>query len=244
MRFIVMHKTDARWEAGQRPSLELIAKVGALISDAASTGAFQGGEGLRPSSQGVRLAFAPNGERTVTPGPFTGANELPAGFSIIRASSLDAAVEWATEQAAILGATEVDVRPVTEPWDLGMVPEPAEIKSRRYMALRKATPATESGAEPTPAQRSALTTLIAKTRGNGVEHLASETLAPSRRGRRLIDSRNGVTMFDGPFLETKELVGGFMIMTAASIDEVEAVAERYIRMVEAPELDIRELADL
>ena len=51
-------------------------------------------------------------------------------------------------------------------------------------------------------------------------------------------------MFDGPFLETKELVGGFMIMTAASIDEVEAVAERYIRMVEAPELDIRELADL
>ena len=125
-----------------------------------------------------------------------------------------------------------------------MVPTPPEITSRRYMALRKATPATESGAEPTPAQRSALSTLIANTKGKGVEHLASETLAPSRRGRRLINSRSGVTMFDGPFLETKELVGGFMIMRAASIDEVATVAERYITTVEAPELDIRELADL
>ena len=239
-----MHKTDARWEAGQRPSLELIAKVGALIGDAAKTGAFKGGEGLRPTSQGVRLAFAPDGERTVTPGPFGGANELPAAFSIIRAESLEAAIDWASEQAAIVGATEVDVRPVTEPWDIGIVPEPEGLTSRRYMAVRKATRATESGAEPTPAQRSALSALIAKTTGRGVEHLVSETMAPSRRGRRLINSRNGVTMFDGPFLETKELLGGFMIMTAASVDEVATMAERYIGIVESPEVDIRELVDL
>ena len=51
-------------------------------------------------------------------------------------------------------------------------------------------------------------------------------------------------MFDGPFLETKELVGGFMIMTAGSIDEVTTVAERYIGIVEAPEVEIREVVDL
>jgi hypothetical protein len=145
MKFIVMHKTDGRWEAGQRPSPELIAKVGALIGDTAKSGAFKGGEGLRATSEGARLAIAPNGERTVTPGPFAGANELPAGFSIIRATSLDAAVEWATEEATILGATDVDVRPVTEGWDIGVVAAPAVITSRRYMALRKGTPATESG---------------------------------------------------------------------------------------------------
>ena len=100
MRFIVMHKTDARWEAGQRPSQELIANVGALIGDPAKAGAFKDGEGLRATSEGVRLAFAPDGERTVTRGPLTGENELPAGFSIIRAPSLDAAIDWATEEAA------------------------------------------------------------------------------------------------------------------------------------------------
>jgi len=244
MRFIVMHKTDARWEAGQRPSQELIGSVGALIGDLAKAGAFKDGAGLRATSEGVRLEFAPDGERTVTPGPFGGENELPAGFSIIRASSLDAAIEWATEEAGILGATEVDVRPVTEPWDIGMGAAPAEITSRRYMAVRKATTSTESSAEPTQAQRSALWGLIARARGNGVEHVTSETLAPSRRGRRLINSRNGVTMFDGPFLETKELLAGYMIMTAGSIDEVTTWAERYIGIVESPEVDIRELVDL
>src|SRR5262245_17946785 len=100
MRFIIMHKTAPRWEAGERPGDELIWRVGALIGDLQAAGIFLGGEGLRASSEGVRLTFS-GGERTIVKGPFEGANELPAGFSILRAQSMDDAIDWATKQAAV-----------------------------------------------------------------------------------------------------------------------------------------------
>src|SRR6185503_15703750 len=98
MRFIIMHKTSPHWEAGAIPSPELIARVGALLGDLAVAGALVGGEGLRASSEGVRLTFS-GGTHTIVKGPFQGANELPAGFSILRARSLDEAIDWATRQA-------------------------------------------------------------------------------------------------------------------------------------------------
>ena len=102
MRFIIMHKTNAHWESGARPGPDLIARVGALLGELTNAGVLQGAEGLRASSEGVRLRFS-SGTRSVIEGPFTGENELPAGFSILRAPSIDEAIEWATRQAAILG---------------------------------------------------------------------------------------------------------------------------------------------
>ena len=57
-RFIVMHKTNAHWEAGAIPSASLIARVGALLGELAQAGSLGGAEGLRPSSEGVRLRFS------------------------------------------------------------------------------------------------------------------------------------------------------------------------------------------
>lgn len=242
MKFIIMHKTDAHWESGAIPSRELIARVGGLIGEVAKTGAFEGGEGLRASSEGVRLTFE-GGTRTIAPGPFSGGNELPAGFTILRTRTIDDAVEWATKEANALGtneAIEIDVRPVNEPWDIGIAAKPATLETRRYMALRKATPSTESGASPTAAQRSALARVVDEAMRAGVLG-ASETLRPSSRGRRYINSRNGVTMFDGPFIESKELLGGYMIVTAGSLDEACRWAERYLDVVETPEVDVRQL---
>jgi hypothetical protein len=66
-------------------------------------------------------------------------------------------------------------------------------------------------------------------------------LRPSRRGRRLTNTRNGVVMVDGPFAETKELVGGYVIVSADSLDEATGWAEGYIGAVDTPEVDVREL---
>ena len=116
MHFIIMHKTNAHWEAGAIPTPELIGRVGGLINQLAKAGALLAGEGLRPSSEGVRITFA-SGTRSVTRGPFEpGNNELPAAFSIVRTASLDEAVEWASRQASVLGDGELDIRPVTEAW--------------------------------------------------------------------------------------------------------------------------------
>ena len=239
-RYIMMHKTNAHYEAGGGPSPELVGKIGTMIVDLMAKNAMLGGEGLRASAEGVRLTFA-GGAPVVTPGPFVpGNNELPAGFSIVRTPSIEEAVAFATEQAKILEVREIDIRPVTEPWDIGMAERPAKIETRRYMALRKATPETESGAQPTGEQRARLARLIEDATRSGV-HLASETLKPSRRGRRLMNTRNGVVVMDGPFAETKELIGGYVVVLADSIDEVTGWADRYIRIADTDEIDIREV---
>jgi hypothetical protein len=239
-RYIMMHKTNAHYEAGGGPTPELVAKVGSMVVDLIAKNAMLAGEGLRSSAEGVRVTFS-GGARTVVPGPFVpGKNELPAGFSIVRTPSIDEAVEFATAQAGILGDVEMDIRPVTEPWDIGMSEPPAAIETRRYMVLRKATPATEAGTAPTADQRARLTQLIDDATRRGV-HLATETLKPSRRGRRLTNTRNGVVMTDGPFAETKELIGGYILVLAESLEEVTAWADNYIRVADTDEIDIREV---
>jgi hypothetical protein len=238
MTFVIMHKTCPMWEAGALPGPDLIARVGALLGELAAAGVLRAAEGLRASSEGVRVIFS-GGTRTVVPGPFTGGNELPSGFSIVRAESLDEAVEWATREAGVLGDLEIDIRPVTEPWDIGMASAPAGA-GRRYMVLRKSTPAAESGTAPTPAQRTALSRLIDDATRRGT-HLASVSMRPSARGRRLLNSVEGVQVFDGPFVETKELVAGYIVVGAASLDAAVGLARRYLEAVDADEVDVREL---
>jgi hypothetical protein len=239
MRFIIMHKTSAHWESGAIPGPELIARVGALLGDMAKAGALAGAEGLRASSEGVRLKFAA-GTRTVINGPFEGDNELAAGFSILRTRSLQDAVDWATRQAESLGDVEIDIRPVTEPWDIGMAAPPADVTTRRYMILRKANPATKAGEAPSPAQRTRLARLLDETTRSGV-HLVTETMRPSRRGRRYKNSRDGISIYDGPFIESKELIAGYVVVSAASLEEAGRWAERYLDAVEGDEVDLREL---
>ena len=239
MTFILMHKTCALWESGALPAPELIARVGALLGGWTAAGVLRAGEGLRASSEGVRVIFS-GGTRTIVPGPFEGGNELPAGFDILRARSLDEAVEWAARLADIQGDLEVDIRPVTEPWDIGLAPRPAGDDTRRYMILRKASAASESGSPPSAGQRAALSRLIDETTRGG-RHLAAVAMRPSARGRRLLNTDNGVIVFDGPFVETKELIAGYVMVSAASLDEATGLAREYLAAVDAAEVDVREL---
>jgi len=239
MRYIIMHKTNPHWESGAIPSKELIARVGALIGEMAKSRVFVAGEGLRASSEGVRLRFS-GGARTITKGPFHGENELPAGFAILRTGSLDEAVEWATRQAATLGDVEMDIRPVNEPWEVGICEAPSDLTKRRWMVLRKATAATESGESPSASQRAAMSRLVDESTRSGV-HVASESLRPSARGRRYKNSAEGRRVIDGPFTETKELIAGYCIVNAESLEEACRWAEKYIDVVETDEVDVREL---
>jgi hypothetical protein len=239
MRFIIMHKTNAHWESGAIPGKELIGRVGTLLGRLAREGVLVAGEGLRSSAEGVRLRFA-SGTRTLVNGPFQGDNELAAGFSLVRTRSLEDAIAWATRQAQTLGDVEIDIRPITEPWDIGMGAAPNDVNSRRYMVLRKATLSTEAGDLLPVASRTQFTRLIDETTRSGV-HLGTETMRPSRRGRRYRNSRDGISIFDGPFIETKELLAGYIVVSAASLEDAERWALQYIDAVEADEVDLREL---
>ena len=240
MRFMIMHRTNAHWESGALPSPELIARVGGLLGEIAKSGALESGEGLRASAEGVRVRCS-RGKRAVINGPYQASgNELPAGFTILRARSLEEAVEWASRQADALGDCEVDIRPVTEPWDIGMRPRPANIHTRRYMVLRKATAATEGGASPSEKERAAMKQLIDDSKRAGT-HLATESMRPSARGRRYKNSSQGISVVDGPFTESKELIGGYVIVAGDSLAAIDAWARRYVSIVDTAEVDVREL---
>ena len=90
---------------------EIIAGVGELIGEGVKDGVFVSGEGLKPSSERVHIAYR-GGQRTITDGPFTEAKELVAGFWLIQARSKDEAVEWARRAPFVDG--EIEVRQVFE----------------------------------------------------------------------------------------------------------------------------------
>ena len=77
------------------------------------------------------------------------------------------------------------------------------------------------------------------TRAGG--HLVTETMRPSKRGRRYKNSRNGISVFDGPFIETKELIAGYVIVSAPSLEDAGRWAAQYLDVVEADEVDLQEL---
>jgi hypothetical protein len=62
----------------------------------------------------------------------------------LRVRSRDEAVEWAVRLGEVLGDAEIDVRPLTEPWDLGLGRRPEGDPTARYMAVLKADRRSEA----------------------------------------------------------------------------------------------------
>jgi hypothetical protein len=70
------------------------------------------GDGLKPSSQGKRIAFD-GPRRTVIDGPFTETKEVVAGFWLWDVKSIEEAVEWVKKcPNPMLTDSDVDIRPL------------------------------------------------------------------------------------------------------------------------------------
>lgn len=238
MRFMVMHKTDAHMEAGERPHQAILQGMGKLIQDSLKAGIFLNGAGLHRSALRVRLEFK-NGELTVTEGPFAGHNELVFACFMVKAASREQAIQHAGLFAKILGDVEIEIGPVVEPWDLGFVPRPADLPTARFLLLVKGNARTEAG--PLDAQTlSALAQLEQRLNSDGAL-LAAEILAPSAHASRL-ESRPQAkrTWVDGPFAESKELIAGFSILSLPSKADALAWADQYAAILDGNEVDVRE----
>jgi hypothetical protein len=117
MRFMVIVKASKESEAGVMPSTELLAAMGKFNEEMVKAGVMLAGEGLHPSSNGVRIKYS-GPERTVTQGPFTETHDLVAGFWLIQVSSRDEAVAW-MKRAPFDGGSEIEIRQVFSPEDFG-----------------------------------------------------------------------------------------------------------------------------
>ena len=247
MRVMIMHRTTPRWEAGEIPTPELIARVGAMMRDLAQGNRLLGGEGLRASSLGARLRVR-DGQPSVERGPFGGAAEPPAALAIVRVPDLDRAMEWAERLAGDEREIGIDVRPVTEPWDLGMMEKPADVVGRRYMLVEHRAEASGARSGAPSQGRAASEGRAARTRALGEMAdagvlLTSETLKPTAHGKRYRFAGGRHAVVDGPFAESKELIGGFVLLRVDSLEEAHPLAIRYGECIDVAEVDLREVEE-
>ena len=116
MRVMVMVKATVDSEAGGPPSPEMMEAMGRFNDDLTKAGIMDegGGDGLKPSSLGKRVAFD-GGGRTVIEGPFPATNELIAGFWIWNVKDMDEAVAWVKRcPNPMPGPSEIEIRPFFE----------------------------------------------------------------------------------------------------------------------------------
>lgn len=94
MRVMVLVKADRNSEAGALPPPDLLEAMMNYNEALAKAGILVAGEGLKPTSTGVRVRFSGQ-ERTVIDGPFAETKELVAGFWIWEVESMEQAILWA-----------------------------------------------------------------------------------------------------------------------------------------------------
>jgi hypothetical protein len=117
MRFMVIVKANEDTEKGVLPTEEELTEMGAFNEELVKAGVMLAGEGLHPSSKGVRLQYDSTGASTVVDGPFAETKELIAGFWILEVSSREEVLEW-MKKAPFRGG-EVEVRQVFAAEDFG-----------------------------------------------------------------------------------------------------------------------------
>jgi hypothetical protein len=106
----------------------------------------------------------------------------------------------------------------------------------RFMTLYK--PGREVDGPPPEKELAALGQLIEEMTRAGVL-IATDGLAPSSQGARVQISDGRLTVTDGPFAETKELIAGYAIIEAKSKHEAIELAKRFLRVMGEGESEIR-----
>jgi len=230
MRCMILIKADKDTEAGVLPDQQLLTEMGQYNEELVNAGVMLAGEGLHPSSKGVRVRFS-GGRTTVIDGPFAETKELIAGFWLWQVKSREEAIEWLKRCPNPTGVeAEVEIREVGCASGLtGVSPTTATAApagKKRFLVLLKADRNTEAGINP----GEKLLAAMAKRNEDSVKAgvmLAGEGLQPSSKGARVKFSGSTRAVIDGPFAESKELVAGFWLIHAESKDEAIEWVKRY-----------------
>ena len=112
----------------------------------------------------------------------------------------------------------------------------------RFMIIRRADQQTEAGAMPSEEMLTLMGNYMKEISDAGIL-LAGEGLKPSSEGARVKFTNGKPRVIDGPFSETKELIGGYLLIRASSKEEAIEWAKRWpaLDMEQNVELEIRQL---
>ena len=119
MRFMILVKATKDSEAGVLPDEKALTEMSTFNEELNKAGVLLAGEGLHPTSKGVRVRFS-GPKRTVIDGPFAETKELVAGFWIFNVKSQEEAIEWVKRcPNPMPGDSEIEIRQIFEAEDFG-----------------------------------------------------------------------------------------------------------------------------
>jgi hypothetical protein len=187
-------------------------------------------ERLRPVDEGRRVANR-NNQLRVDGGPF----DEPAvtGYYVVEAPTLDVAVDLVAE-CPLLPDGELEVRPLVN-GNLG--PDKSSVQGHVFGFAVLGNAASEERWHEVMAH------IAASSPGDfrDANVLGGVRLEPPRLGKRVRATRGGHrTVFDGPFLESKEVIGGFFFMRMPSMSD----AVRFVGQTEFVKIGTAEIREL
>ena len=118
MRVMVLVKACKESESGVMPIRQKMEEMGNFNEQLVKAGIMLVGEGLKPSSAGVRVHFSGK-DRTVTDGPFAETKELVAGYWIWQVKSMEEAITWLKRcPNPMTDDSDVEIRPIWAPEEI------------------------------------------------------------------------------------------------------------------------------
>ncbi len=231
--YLVMTLEDEHAHASLSPRAmsELIEKRAAYADELRRASRLEDSGRLRPSKEGKRVRRVGN-RLDVRDGPFADEGRALGGYYLVEASSIDDAAALAARAPALPG-DEVGVRPLMK----GAVRADKEVRPGKIFAC-----GVLGDASTEEAWVEVMGRIDEETRGCFPEasFLGGVRLEPPRTGRRISTRGERRAMVDGPFLESKEVIGGLFFVRMASIGEAVRWAGE-TRFVVHGALEIREL---
>jgi hypothetical protein len=264
-------KSDAASEAGVIPPEHVLAEMGAYSERLLNAGVMLGGEGLHASSKGAKVRIA-HGKTTVLDGPFAEAKEVVAGYYMLKVKDLQEAIEWTKQLPGADWApeSEVELRPLYETADFAVDPAeqpggwrdreiearqaleakaPGPDKGQRWISFLKADKNTEAEIEPSTKLLEEMGALI----GEMIEQdvlISGEGLRASKHGAKVSIKDKKLSVLDGPFAESKELIAGFSMFRAKTKAEAVEWARRCLQIhmsgtgIDTGEIEVRRVFEI
>jgi hypothetical protein len=107
----------------------------------------------------------------------------------------------------------------------------------RFLSIYKSV---ETGQPPSLEHIARMNALIERMTKSG-QLISTEGCLPSRLGARVRLASGQVTVTDGPFTESKEVVGGFAILEATSKEDAIRMVREFLNVVGSGECELRQL---
>jgi hypothetical protein len=231
MKFMMFYRPDR--ETLDMPKPEHMATMGAYVEKSYASGVLLDTGGLTPAARGARVRIA-GGKFTVSDGPPAVSTKLMAGYAVINAKSLADAVEHGKRFLAIAGDGETEVRPMFDMPGSGTPP--------RFMMLYRPDADQETACAPSPEHMAAMGKYVTAMFQEGVL-ISTGGLEPSSKGARVRLGAGKVTITDGPFTETKELVAGYAQVQVKDLPDAIEHAKTFLAIAGDGICEIRSMHD-